>query len=261
MEIDAATADTHDTADLPERQDADTVNIDDHTDSQGTADDFFEMALPPVTQEEGGYIDDEPEPEPEDPSKNDNDLREDYTPAIEEYRGVKDEKGNPFDPALHVFPPEKTAGGKWRRIPKKERDKRLTTGQTSEGIEAPESNASNRLDAQKMAAMYAGLHSSIYGVENARPNPAYFNDLTDSIEQYFNEHGSIELPASVQLIMSAGLYSHEISTRESNIQKTRNLIGGIFGKIKGLFKRKEKKVDELKKNAEDSATKKEEDNA
>lgn len=259
MEIDAATADTHDTTDVPLPQDGDTVNIDDHTDSQGSTDDFFEMALPPVTQEEGGYIDDEPEPE--EPQQNDNNLREDFTPAIEEYRGVKDEKGNPFDPALHVFPPEKTAGGKWRRIPKKERDQRLATGQTSEGVDAPESNAGNRLDAQKMAALYAGVHSTIYGAENARPNPVYFNDLTDSIEQYFNEHGSIELPASVQLVMSAGLYSHEISTRESNIQKTRNLIGGILGKIKGMFKRKEKKADEVKKNAEDSATKKEEENA
>lgn len=226
-------------------------------------DDFFEMVLPEVTEQKDDYIeDDAPQSEDEEVRPEGDDNREDIPEnddkhAAEKVRGTLDKKGAAFDPALHKFPPEQTPAGKWRRIPKSEREK-MTSAPDDEKVE---SNASNRLEAQKMVQLYATLHAPLWGVENVTPSQPHYLSLVDAVETYFNENGSIELPSSLSLILSAGSYTSEIATRKSNMERSKALLKKMINPFKKLFAKKDKskEAEKAKKEADERNVKKEND--
>lgn len=213
------------------------------TQSEGNSD-FFDMELPPVSEKSDDYISDEPEPQ--DAEEGITEYGEESTPegeklgdtpnGAEALRGTLDDKNGAYDPALHIFPPEKTPAGKWRRIPKKQREK------MEQENTAPEPNASTRLEAQKMAGIYAMAHTLVWGIEDTKPDDQHFLMLVDSIEQHFNENGAVEIPSGINVLLSAGMYTKEIADREKNISKTKKMFNSVFNFLKSPFKRKNKKV-------------------
>lgn len=214
--------------------------------NSGAGSEFLDMVLPPVSQTVE-YHDDEPEPtegqgqgqvSPE-PKRDD----------PESARGLLDDKGAAFDPSLHVYPPEKTAGGKWRRIPKRQREAQQESG------EIAEPNSANRMEAQKAASIYASLHAVPFP-DDFKPTAESFAMLTDAIEQYYNENGAIELPADLNLGLVMAQYTAEIAQRESNIEKVKRWGRAAWGFVSGSKKRKQKDVAKSEaKRAQDAAEK------
>lgn len=194
---------------------------DDNAELEVSADDIFDFTLPPVTETDTGYIDGEASA-----SALDEGQDEALTaPDPDKYRGMLDDKCGEFDPSLHVAPPEKTPSGRWKRIPKRERKKR--DGNADEKIEP---NAEAKQEAQKMALIYGALHSIPYGAGGAIEKTEIVV-LADSIERYFNANGITQTPPSLDVILSAGLYSLGVSQRPSNIEKTK----AYFARLKKWF--------------------------
>jgi hypothetical protein len=217
---------------------------DDTTTVPDTIDGLFTMELPPVTQTDTTYIDgDIPAPisddnfEPEKVEQN--------SEGAESLRGTLDEKGTAFDPSMHLFPAEKTASGKWRRISKTQREQQST-------IEvADNSNANVRLQAQKAAALYAGAHGLIYGVEAAPTDKAFYVGLVDSLEQYMLINGTVDIPPSLDLALSMGMFTHNVATKPTNIEHTKSIFTNSWSWIKEKYNSLKKKPKlELKGNEE-----------
>lgn len=194
---------------------------------------FLDMELPPVSEQvvyhddDKGEIIDSSDREPDNHNFDELDAEK-----ANDYRGLKDDKGVAFDPSLHSAPPEKTPSGRWKKIPKREREKRTENG------EQIECNASNRMEAQKAASIYASLHGIPFPTDCA-PNPDNFKMLTDSIEQYYNENGAVEMSAGLNLLLSCGMYTQEVATRQTNLDK----VKGWFKKCSAWAKnRRDKKV-------------------
>lgn len=209
--------------------------------SEEIVNDVFTLELPDVTPESTEYLDSAPSATVEaDGGDTLGDSVGVVDDAVERVRGTLDDKGVAFDPALHSYPPEKTAGGKWRRIPKAQR----------EGIPEAQQippNAANRMEAQKMAFLYAGSHTIFFGAKGGAINPDEILPLVDATERYFNENGVIKTPPALDLALSAGVYSLTVSQRPSNVEKT----AAFFSKIKGWFKSlKKPKLNSRKVEAE-----------
>lgn len=198
-----------------------------------TKNSFLDMELPPVSEKIVYHDDDKGEIIDGSDGESDNhNFDESTEEQTNEYRGLKDDKGVAFDPSLHSTPPEKTPSGRWKKIPKREREKLAGSGVDIEP------NATNRMEAQKAASIYASLHGLPFPSDCA-PNPDNFKMLTDSIEQYYNENGAIELSAGLNLLLSCGMYSQEVATRPTNFDK----VKGWFKKGGDWFKkRKDKKA-------------------
>ena len=204
---------------------------------------FLDMQLPPISKQIVYHDDDKGETVSDTPEEAKTDTFEVDQTASTEYRGMLDDKGVSFDPTIHTAPPEKTPSGRWKRIPKNQREK------ISSGDVEIEPNASNRKEAQKAALMYASLHGLIFP-EDCAPNPDNLTSLIDSVEQYYNENGAIELPAGVNLAMAAGMYSQEIATRPTNLQKVKNWISKVVTKAKEKRNKIPTKKEAEKKSAE-----------
>lgn len=180
--------------------------------------DFLAMELPPVSEKIVYHDDDKGEIiDVGDDAADNHNFDESAEEPTNEYRGLKDDKGIAFDPTLHSAPPEKTPSGRWKKIPKREREKLAGSGVDIEP------NATNRMEAQKAASIYASLHGLPFPTDCA-PNPDNFKMLTDSIEQYYNENGAIELSAGLNLLLSCGMYTQEVATRQSNLDKVKNWV-------------------------------------
>ncbi len=213
---------------------------------------FLDMELPPISEQIVYHDDDKGETEPETTQGVKTDTFKVDQDASTEYRGMLDAKGVSFDPTIHIAPPEKTPSGRWKRIPKNQREK------ISSGDVEIEPNASNRMEAQKAALMYAGLHGLIFP-EDCAPNPGNLNNLIDSVEQYYNENGAIELPAGLNLTIAAGMYSQEVAVRPSNLRKVKTWIGKVSNKFKDSRNKKpSKKEAELKKEKLEKVSEKKE---
>jgi len=210
----------------------DTINASIADSAQDETPDFLKFELPSESEQTVYHDDVETEI-----INDDNESGDEY--SANEYRGLLDEKGAPFDPSLHKSPPEKTAGGKWKRIPKRERE------QTQESGEIPEANATNRMEAQKAALVYAGLHGAIFP-QDCKPSSEHLNMLTDSIEQYFNENGAIEMPAGLNVALAMGMYSQEIATRPTNFEKLKKWGKSLSEKWRDKRERNPTKKDAVK---------------
>lgn len=213
------------------------------------AGDIFAFDLPPVTETETGYLDDEPEASDEEAGEMSHDR-----PGIdgeseagaaaqperitgEEYRGTLDEKGGAFDPALHSSPPEKTPSGRWKRIPKALREAGIKKPGSDDIIEP---NASARLEAQKMALLYGTLHTIPFGAAGA-PIKEEVLPLVDSIESFFNTHGIVKSPPGIDLALSMFVYSAGVAQRPTTIEKTRLYMATAIAWFKDKFKGKKPK--------------------
>lgn len=195
------------------------------------ADDIFAFSLPPVTETDTGYIDESATASPE-AGDSAGELEPDTGEA---YRGMLDDKGVGFDPSIHSAPPEKTPSGRWKRIPKREREQR--DGNETTKIEP---NAAAAIEAQKMASLYGALHAIPFG-SGAVIEKTEIIILADSIERYFNANGITQTPPGLDVALSAGLYSLGVSQRPSNVEKTTAYMKRAAAWFKVLFQRKKSK--------------------
>lgn len=187
--------------------------------------------LPPVTDVQDDYIDDDVSNDNSDIGENpigDNAENIGENPQSNsnlEYDGLFDDKGRAFDSDIHTTPPEKTPSGIWKKKKKSERVP-LYDGQES---------ISNALEAQKYAQIYANLHTIPFGLDGLPDNPAELLPLVNSLEKLFNEIGVVELPVWFDVALSGGLYTQNICVKETNIEKTKKFFKNTFQKIKNLF--------------------------
>lgn len=195
--------------------------------------------LPPVSEQVDDFIeDDAPAPAPDDAPADPHSA-----PDVDEFRGLLDDKGVQFDPALHLQPPEKTRTGRWKKIPKAQR----------EAGETVEPNAAFRKQAQNFANLYGSLHVTVFGSDGQIDKQA-LAPLVDSLENYFIEEGLSELSPKAQVILGAFNYSSVICSRKPNAEKLKRWFAPVIDKVKNVFSRK-KKQDDKKEPAPQSAPK------
>lgn len=152
----------------------------------------------------------------------------------EQHRGALDNKGNPYDPAIHAYPPEMTGKlQKWKRKPKAQREQQTKV----------DSNAMFRKQAQNFAYLYANAHVTLFGQSGEMDKEALM-PLVDSLETYFQEEGLKELSPKAQVLLSGVNYSTVICTREKNAEKLKRWFNPLVTKVKKLLKldKKEKAV-------------------
>lgn len=192
---------------------------------------LFGQELPPVSEQSSDYID-TPE-ESEDPAEIPGDDADHDQTGPESARGTLDKKGGAFDPAIHRYPPELTPGGKWKKRPRKELEEGAKDKNTGEKIEG---NHRTRLEAQKVASLYAATHVAIFG-QDGFATPEQQAMLVDGFENYFHHNGAVEIPPGLDLALVCGTYSTQIATRKNNWEKCKKFFGGLKDWYK---KRKEK---------------------
>lgn len=195
-------------------------------------DSILTMELPPVSDIDESY-ESAPEPEPEAETPLVNSTKEETESAADKLRGALDDKGQAYDPAVHSFPAEKTPTGKWKKV-----SKAKLAEKPAEEI-AEQSNAAVRLEAQKAAMLYAGIHQGVFGAENGKPsNPAYVAMLIDSFERYMLENGVTKMPAGADALLTMGMFSIDVATKPRNAQKVKGWFSGSFKWIKNKFNKK-----------------------
>ena len=134
----------------------------------------------------------------------------------EKSRGIKDDKGKPYDPAMHVFPPEKTPSGIWKKLPKSQREKKdVETGKT---ILPADTNIKCRRDAEKSAHFYDTIHVMLFGEEGKAKNEQ-LAALTDSFERFYQENGALNIPPHWELAVTCLDHTTEIVKRPSIFER------------------------------------------
>ena len=151
----------------------------------------------------------------------------------EKVRGIKDDKGKAYDPALHVFPPEKTPSGIWKKLPKSQR------GVNKEGKETlpTKTNASVRKSAEKFAQLYDSAHILFFG-EDGKADTKQISKLSDSFERYFQEAGSIDLPPHLDVLFTCVTHSTEICKRPTVTERIKGKLAvwAVKKQLKKAFK-------------------------
>lgn len=193
--------------------------------------------LPDVTETAGDFQD------VEETTTQDDTSNRDSQPGPEDYRGTPDKKGNPYDPAIHAYPPDMTGKlGKWKRKPKAEREQK-----------PQEPNAQFRQAAQNWAVLYANMHRPIFK-EHAEIDKDALMVLTDSLENYFMSEGIKEMNPKAGVLVGMMNYTGVIVDRPPNKEKVLNWAGKLKNTILSLLGKKPK-IQEQKTNAHtDSGT-------
>lgn len=190
----------------------------------------FNFELPPVSEQTDDFIQADAEQ-----------VEDENAPVMgfsenseaEKHRGALDDKGHPYDPLLHAYPPEKTGKlQKWKKLPKKQVQQKA--------VEDVKSNASYRGEAQKFATLYGESHRLLFG-EGGHVVKEELLPLVDSLERYMLENGHTEISAGWDVLLSSGMYSFAVTQRETNKEKVKKWFGSIYSSIKSLLGIKEKK--------------------
>lgn len=218
----------------PNPSDSDHANSENEGTVPGAVEDFLSMELPPET-ETTLYLDSDLE-ESSGFEATESDAHSEYN--AESVRGLKDDKGVGFDPTLHIYPPEKTPSGRWKKIPKSKREKMVK----EDGAEV-EPNEAIRLNAQKAAQLYALAHTIPFGQNGLPETSADLNILTDSFERYLVETGNVDIPPHLDALLSMGIYTQGIATRPTNMKRISNWFARVKAK---LAKKKETSKSGLK---------------
>lgn len=198
----------------------------------------FNFELPPVSEQTDDFI--QADVEIEQDENSDVSGFEENNEA-EKHRGALDDKGNPYDPLIHAYPPEKTGKlQKWKKLPKKQVQQKA--------VDDVKSNASYRGEAQKFATLYGESHRLLFG-QGGHVVKEELLPLVDSLERYMLENGHTELSAGWDVLLSSGMYSFAITQRESNKEKVQKWFGGIWTSLKSLVGIKEKDKKETKDDA------------
>jgi hypothetical protein len=198
----------------------DPDSVDDALDKPGkdASDTLFTFDLPPVTAGGGGYIEVETPPDESAPeniehvSSVQNSGGKPWE-ACEKYRGQLSDAGQVFDPELHQNPPSQTKTGNWRNKSKAQRTLHGLEGGNGLDDTAAPTTPPNRIEAQKAAQLYAGLHIPILGNAAAPDSIESLLPLIGSIERYYNEKGVKHLPAGLDVLLSMGIYSAQVVNR------------------------------------------------
>ncbi len=208
----AKNGETNQTA-LVERGDSDAVELDNGSAANTGVFDPLAFDDPEVTEATSGFQDTgaglqfervgDPITQPAQPAQ---DTHTDEDPR-EKHRGKISEKGERYDPSLHRFPPVETPGGRWSKIPKRERE------HTPEQID----NARIRTSARNLANMYGQAHRVPFGIKGgAVHDAADLDSLADALERHMMQNGIIETNPTVDVIFNAVLYSGEVAQRPEN---------------------------------------------
>lgn len=156
----------------------------------------------------------------------------------EKARGLLDDKEKPYDPAMHVFPPEKTPSGIWKKLPKSQREKK--DPETGKTVLPTKTNLSCRRDAEKSARFYDTIHCVVFGAE-AKATSEQVGALTDSFERFYQENGAIEIPPHVELALTCLDHTTEIIKRPSVTEKFKLLMVKTYFTFNGFFGKKKRK--------------------
>lgn len=194
-------------------------------------DDLLKMDLPPVTEKVDDF-NDSAETEQTGESEQSPDISADEVNAA---RGTLDDKGGAFDPAIHIFPPEKTPGGKWKKKPKAKMPR--SDAGAAHAQNTP--NASFRREAEAVATNYALLHQLAFGEEAGIKSMSDILPMASAWEAYFAKHGVKEMPPSVAIFITHAAYSMGIVKRPGVAEKFASMLASVK-KFLG-FKTKEKK--------------------
>ena len=198
----------------------------------GTDSALFNFELPPVSEQSNDFIHDDPEPDDNEPEHVHG--FEEISEA-EKHRGALDDKGQPYDPLIHAYPPEKTGKlQKWKKKPKKDVEQAA--------VNDVKSNASYRGEAQKFATLYGESHRLLFGKGGYVVKDELI-PLVDSLERYMLENGHTQISAGWDVLLSSGMYSFAVTQRETNKEKVNKWFSGLYNSIKSMFgfKTKEKK--------------------
>jgi hypothetical protein len=141
----------------------------------------------------------------------------------DKYRGMLDSSGNSYDPERHLYPPEKTRTGRWRKLPRAQ-----LAQKAAEGGEAPGETAANiRGEAQKLATLYATAHLIPFGSGGAIKSPELV-PLIDAYERFMLVHGVIETPPGLDAALTSFTYSATVAQRPGNIERVKNWGGRLW---------------------------------
>ena len=147
----------------------------------------------------------------------------------EKARGIKDDKGKEFDPSIHVFPPEKTPSGIWKKLPKSKR-------KNDDGKEVlpTVTNATIKRSAEKAANLYDTAHILAFG-EDGKADAKQLGKLSESFERFFQEKGAIDLPPHLDLIVTCISHSTEVCKRPTVTERIKGKLA--IWTVKRQFKK------------------------
>jgi len=140
---------------------------------------------------------------------------------IDKLRGTLSDKGEPWDPELHSWPPNMTQAGAWKK-----RRKRKS------GEPEGQPNAEFRAAAQNAAILYANLNFIALG-EGAEIDKEVLPMVVDGFENYYKEKGIQEIPAWAGVVLGCANYSFTVATKP----KPKERVKGWYQSLKGMFKR------------------------
>lgn len=193
------------------------------------------FTVPNVTESDESFIgDDESTQENVSPESYDDENSETESgPHVEfmKYSGQLSTKGEKFDPFKHQCPPNETAGGKWQRKLKKQREEWNLTSDKP----APKISADLQQQARNVASTYAETHRLVFGEHGGILNPEDIAPLAQAWEEYLaaNPDSAINIPPELKVALCSINYTVAVAQREENIEKTR----GWMGSVKSTFKK------------------------
>ena len=162
----------------------------------------------------------------------------------EQFRGTRSTNGrDSYDPSVHLFPPEETATGRWRKIPGRKRDE-TRARLAADGIGALDEmpNAAYRKEAQKYAELYGNSHSLFFGTDGRIESRDELTPMIDAIEGYLSEHGYSSMPAGWSVALTCASYTVGVCTRESNAEKVKRFFAPFIDTVYGWFHGGKKKA-------------------
>lgn len=175
---------------------------------------LLKMELPTPTATDTGF-EDESQPTP--------------APAgtgPESMRGTLSPKGEPYDPAVHAYPPEPNPprgrnAGMWKR----HRRKPTATPASMEDVP----NAQYRREAETAARLYAEAHVAVFGPEANIDSPESLVSMTNAWERYFQVNGLKQAPPWAELLLTHVSYTRQIVAREKIWPRVRRVGIKIAG--------------------------------
>lgn len=147
----------------------------------------------------------------------------------ESVRGTLSPKGEPYDPAVHAYPPEPNpprgrGAGMWKR----HRRKPTNTPASMEDVP----NAQYRREAETSARLYAEAHVMMFGPDANIDSPESLVSMTNAWERYFQVNGLKQAPPWAELLLTHASYTHQIVKREKIFPRVKRWgikIAGLFG--------------------------------
>jgi hypothetical protein len=156
---------------------------------------------------------------------------DDATPAHQVAGAARVVFPDGFDPAIHIYPPQRTARNTWRKLRPGQKNENLpSTGNVGADVASAVTSAGA---AENVCAAFFGIAPALLNRATDvdwSPTPEERTAVVDALTRYFDAHGSIDIPPGVALILAVGTYA---LPRAMQLERVQALYGKLLGSVTG----------------------------